>query len=150
VAYNQTNEEMTTSPRGNKAKNDKDSILVEAKKLVKILHYQLPSISAIQRREGAWYEMKRSALNIIRLFVKARVNKESRITYIDEMLGEAAVIVAMFDECIQLGVLTDKEKLEIASCLDRIDADVMKWRSTTERRSHGYASQDTGRSTLEE
>lgn len=94
--------------------------------------------------------MKQSALNIIRLFVKARVSKELRITYIDEMLGEAAVIVAMFDECIQLGVLTDKEKLEIARCLDRIDADVMKWRSTTERRSHGYASQDTGRSTLEE
>ena len=34
--------------------------------------------------------------------------------YIDDMIGEMGVIDAMFDECIQLGALTDKMKLQIA------------------------------------
>ena len=53
--------EYRIKSRGNGAQNDKDSILVEAKNLLKTLHYLMPNIATIQRREGAWSEMRKSS-----------------------------------------------------------------------------------------
>jgi hypothetical protein len=69
--------------------------------------------------------------------------------YIDDMIGEMGVIDAMFDECIQLGVLTDKMKLQIARHMDRMDEGIKRWRNATGRRQSGYRSQDGGRSATE-
>ena len=40
-------------PRGNKAKNDKDSILADAKNLLYILHSAIQRMPKIERIEGA-------------------------------------------------------------------------------------------------
>lgn len=141
--------EYRIKSRGNGAQNDKDSILVEAKNLLKTLHYLAPNVSTIQRREGAWSEMRKAALNLIRLFCKARSNTELRQMYIDDMIGEMGVIDAMFDECIQLGALADKMKLQIARHMDRMDEGIKRWRNATDRRQSGYRSQDGGRSATE-
>ena len=55
-------------PRGNKAKNDKDSILADAKNLLYILHPAIQRMPKIDRIEGAPVEMKRAVQNIIRHF----------------------------------------------------------------------------------
>lgn len=109
----------------------------------------MPNIATIQRREGAWSEMRKAALSLIRLFCKARSNAELRQMYIDDMIGEMGVIDAMFDECIQLGALTDKMKLQIARHMDRMDEGIKRWRNATDRRQSGYRSQDCERSATE-
>lgn len=114
--------------RGNGAKNHRSSILVEAKQLLKTMHYNLPNVDTMQRREGAWAAMRQAALNMIRQFCKARSNGEMRLMYIDEMVGEMGVIDAMFDELCQIGALTDKAKLQIAFHMDRMDRGIMLWR----------------------
>ena len=53
---------------------------------------------------------------------------------------------AMFDECIQLGVLTDKMKLQIARHMDRMDEGIKRWRNATDRRQSNFMSQTGGRS----
>ena len=59
-------------PRGNKAKNDKDSILADAKNLLYILHPAIQRMPKIDRIEGAPVEMKRAVQNIIRHFAIAK------------------------------------------------------------------------------
>ena len=59
-------------PRGNKAKNDKDSILADAKNLLYILHPAIHRMPKIERIEGAPVEMKRAVQNIIRHFSIAK------------------------------------------------------------------------------
>ena len=55
-----------TKPRGNKAKNDKGSILADAKNLLYILRPAIQRMPKIDRIEGAPVEMKRAVQNIIR------------------------------------------------------------------------------------
>ena len=69
--------------------------------------------------------------------------------YIDDMIGEMGVIDAMFDECIELGALTDKMKLQIARHMDRMDEGIKRWRNATDRLQSGYRSQDGRRSATE-
>ncbi|MBR2016487.1 MAG: hypothetical protein IKA00_04190 [Prevotella sp.] len=47
-------------PRGNKAKNDKDSILADAKNLLYVLHPAIQRMPKIERIEGAPVEIKRT------------------------------------------------------------------------------------------
>lgn len=138
--------ECRIKSRGNGAQNDKDSILVEAKNLLKTLHYFMPNITVTQRREGAYHEMKMATLDLIKMFCKARSNPEMRQMYIDDMIGDMGVTDAMFDECIQLGVLTDKMKLKIARHMDRMDEGIKRWRNATDRRQSNFMSQTGGRS----
>ena len=138
--------ECRIKSRGNGAQNDKDSIIVEAKNLLKTLHFLSPNISVIQRREGAYHEMKMATLDLIKMFCKARSNPEMRQMYIDDMIGDMGVTDAMFDECIQLGVLTDKMKLKIARHMDRMDEGIKRWRNATDRRQSNFMSQTGGRS----
>lgn len=138
--------ECRIKSRGNGAQNDKDSILVEAKNLLRTLHFLSPNISVVQRREGAYHEMKMATLDLIKMFCKARSNPELRQMYIDDMIGDMGVTDAMFDECIQLGVLTDKMKLQIARHMDRMDEGIKRWRNATDRRQSNFMSQTGGRS----
>lgn len=118
-----------SKPRGNKAKNDKDSILVDAKNLLYILMPAIQRMPKIERVEGAAPEMKHAVLNIIRHFSIAKECQEVRVQHIEEMLGEFGILLACFDLCIARGLLTDKDKLRIAMQLERIEEGVKKWRN---------------------
>ena len=108
-------------PRGNKAKNDKDSILADAKNLLYILHPAIHRMPKIERIEGAPVEMKRAVHNIIRHFAIAKECQEVRQECIREMFGEFGVLLANFELCIAQGLLTDSDKLRIAIQLERIE-----------------------------
>ena len=116
-------------PRGNKAKNDKDSILADAKNLLYILHPTIQRMPKIERIEGAPVEMKRAVQNIIRHFAIAKECQEVRQERIREMFGEFGILLANFELCIAQGLLTDKDKLRIAVQLERIEEGVRKWRN---------------------
>ena len=118
-------------PRGNKAKNDKDSILADAKNLLYILHPAIQRMPKIERIEGAPVEMKRAVQNIIRHFSIAKEYQEVRQEHIREMFGEFGILLANFELCIAQGLLTDSDKLRIAVQLERIEEGVRKWRNAS-------------------
>ena len=116
-------------PRGNKARNDKDSILADAKNLLYILYPAIQRMPKIKRIEGAPAEMKKAAQNIIRHFHIAKECQEVRMDHIREMFGDYGVLLSNFELCIAQGLLTDSDKLRIAIQLDRIEEGVRKWRN---------------------
>ena len=116
-------------PRGNKAKNDKDSILADAKNLLYILHPAIQRMPKIERIEGSPVEMKLAVQNIIRHFAIAKECQEVRQERIREMIGEFGILLANFELCIAQGLLTDSDKLRIAVQLERIEEGVRKWRN---------------------
>ena len=121
-------------PRSNKAKNDKDSILADAKNLLSVLYPAIQRMPKIERIEGAPVEMRRAVHNIIRHFSIAKECSEQRDAEIRQMFGEFGVLLATFELCIVQGLLTDKDQLKIAIQLDRIEEGVRKWRNAA--RSH--------------
>ena len=116
-------------PRGNKARNDKDSILADAKNLLYILYPAIQRMPKIERIEGAPVEMKKAAQNIIRHFHIAKECQEVRLKHIQEIFGDYGVLLSNFELCIAQGLLTDSDKLRIAIQLDRIEEGVRKWRN---------------------
>ena len=130
-ANNNVNNERAQEPRGNKAKNDKDSILADAKNLLYILHPAIQRMPKIERIEGAPVEMKRAVQNIIRHFSIAKECQEVRQEHIREMFGEFGILLANFELCIAQGLLTDSDKLRIAVQLERIEEGVRKWRNAS-------------------
>ena len=116
-------------PRGNKARNDKDSILADAKNLLYILYPAIQRMPKIERIEGAPVEMKKAAQNIIRHFHIAKECQEVRMDHIREIFGDYGVLLSNFELCIAQGLLTDSDKLRIAIQLDRIEEGVKKWRN---------------------
>lgn len=116
-------------PLGNKAKNDKDSILADTKNLLYILYPILQRMQKIERIEGAPAEMKRAALGIVESFTIAKECQEVRLREIQKMFGYFGLLRAAFDLCIAEGLLTDKDKVRIAIQLERIEEGVKKWRN---------------------
>ena len=119
-------------PRGNKAKNDKDSILADTKNLLFILRPAIQRMPKIDRIEGAPVDMKRAAQNIIRHFSIAKEFQEVRQDRIREMFGEFGVLLANFELCIAQGLLTDNDKMRIAVQLERIEEGVRRWRNASQ------------------
>ena len=117
--------------RGNGAQNDKDSILVEAKKLLAILHYALPNVPKIYRQQSAYSHMIQAALTIIEEFHLAREYKEDRILHQKRMAAKYAVLSAMLEECDELGYVTKADELKICQILDRMDDGIRRWKSVT-------------------
>lgn len=118
-------------PRGNKAHNDKDSILADAKNLLYILHPVIQRMPKIDRIEGAPVEMKRAVQGIIRHFSIAKECQELRVEHIREIFGEFGILLANFELCVKQGLIADKDKLRIATQLERIEEGVRKWRNAT-------------------
>lgn len=85
----------------------------------------------IERIEGAPQEMKAAAYNIIRHFDIAKECPEVRMEHIRAMFGEYGIILAAFDLCIQYGLFTDGDKLQISMLLEQIEEGIKKWRSAT-------------------
>lgn len=120
-----------TKPRGNKAHNDKSSILADTKNLLKILYPAIQGMPKIQRIEGAPAEMKNAASCLIRHFSIAKECQEVRIENIREMIGWFGVLLANFELTIAQGLLTEKSQLAIAMQLERIEEGVKKWRNAS-------------------
>ena len=118
-------------PRGNKAHNDKDSILADAKNLLYILHPVIQRMPKIDRIEGAPVEMKRAVQGIIRNFSIAKECQEVRVEHIREIFGEFGILLANFELCVKQGLIADKDKLRRATQLERIEEGVRKWRNAT-------------------
>jgi hypothetical protein len=116
-------------PRGNKARNDKDSILADTKNLLYILYPVIQRMPKIERIEGAPAEMKRAAINIILHFSMAKECPEQRAFYIREMFGDFGILMASFELCIVQGLITDSDQLKIAMRLERIEEGIRKWRN---------------------
>lgn len=99
--------------RGNKAQNDKDSILADTKNLLVILHPAIQKMPKIERMEGAPHEMKMACYSIIKHFTMAKECPEVRADNIREMFGDYGELLAAFDLCIHFGLLTDGERLNV-------------------------------------
>ena len=123
-------------PRGNKAHNDKDSILADTKNLLFILYPAIQRMPKIERIEGAPVEMKKAAQNIIRNFSVAKECQEVRQERIREMIGEFGILLANFELCIAQGLMTDSDKLRVAIQLERIEEGVRKWRNAVRSLKH--------------
>lgn len=117
--------------RGNGAQNDKDSILVEAKKLLAVLHAALPNIHKVHRQLSAYSHMVHAALTLIEEFHLAREYKEDRVLHQKRMIAQYAVISAMLEECDSLGYITKSDELKICQILDRMDEGIRRWKSAT-------------------
>lgn len=117
--------------RGNKAQNDKDSILADTKNLLVILHPAIQKMPKIERMEGAPHEMKMACYSIIKHFTTAKECPEVRADNIRKMFGDYGELLAAFDLCIHFGLLTDGEKLRIAMQLERMKEGIRKWRNAT-------------------
>ena len=118
-------------PRGNKAKRDKDSILADTKNLLYILYGCIQRMPKIERIEGAPMEMKRAANGIIESFSKAKECPEVRLQEIHKMFGCYGRLLANFDLCIVQGLMTDSDKVRVATILERIDEGIKKWRNAS-------------------
>lgn len=119
-----------TKPRGNKAHNDKDSILADTKNLLYILNPAIQRMPKIERIEGAPVEMKKACQEIIRHFSIAKECQEVRMEHIREMIGQFGVLLANFELCIKQGLLDSRAQLRIAEQLERIEEGVKKWRNS--------------------
>ena len=137
-------------PRSNKAKNDKDSILADAKNLLYILYPSIQRMPKIERIEGAPVEMKRAVLGIIRHFSIAKEYPEQRDAEIRQMFGEFGILLATFELCIVQGLLTEKDQLKIAIQLERIEEGVRKWRNAVRSHTKRQVQQTVGDDTLQE
>ncbi len=118
-------------PRGNKAGNDKDSILADTKNLLVILHPAIQRMPKIERIEGAAAAMREACYGIISHFTIAREDPDARLAHIRAMLGDYGKLLAAFDLCVHFGLLTDRDKLRIAIQLERIEEGARKWRNAT-------------------
>ena len=127
------NRNMNTykKPRGNKAKRDKDSILADTKNLLYVLYGCIQRMPKIERIEGAPMEMKRSANGIVESFTVAKECPEVRLQEIHKMFGCYGRLLANFDLCIVQGLMTDSDKVRVATILERIDEGIKRWRNAS-------------------
>ncbi len=118
-------------PRGNKAKRDKDSILADTKNLLYVLYGSIQRMPKIERIEGAPMEMKRAANGIVESFTVAKECPEVRLQEIHKIFGCYGRLLANFDLCIVQGLMTDSDKVRLATILERIDEGIKRWRNAS-------------------
>lgn len=88
-------------PRGNKARNDKDSILADTKNMLWLLLPAIQRMPKFERIDGAPAHMKQAAINIIRHFSVAKECQEVRLEEIRQMFAEFGVLLATFEICVK-------------------------------------------------
>lgn len=134
----------------NKAKNDKGSILVDIEKLLDIFEPAFMRMPKIRRIHGAAVRMEDAAYDIIHYFTIAYEMSTDEYTekkkYISMMLGAYGRMQSCFKrlmkvdidtmklstgECSkQMCLFSDKVKLEIAKCMEKIEEGIVKWRKS--------------------
>ncbi len=119
--------------RSNTAHNCKDSILVEAKGLLKTLHRCVHTIPNMYKKHSAFTLMMDSAVEVVKEFHLGREYKDDRVLHIKRMTAHYAVIVAMVEECDDLGCMPKNEIERICRHLDRMQEGIRKWKSSAQK-----------------
>lgn len=114
----------------NKAKKDKDSILVDVKMLLKLYHPIFQRMPKIERLDGCAKELKNALYDMIRHFCIAYNCPEAKAENIRLMIGDFGVVMATFDLVRDFGITTNKELYLIAERLTRIEDGIRRWRSS--------------------
>ena len=114
----------------NKAKKDKDSILVDVKMLLKLYHPIFQRMPKIERLDGCAKELKNALYDMIRHFCIAYNCPEAKAENIRLMIGDFGVVMATFDLVRDFGIATNKELYLIAERLTRIEDGIRRWRSS--------------------
>lgn len=114
----------------NKAKKDKDSILVDVKMLLKLYHPIFQRMPKIERLDGCAKELKNALYDMIRHFCIAYNCPEVKAENIRLMIGDFGVVMATFDLVRDFGIATNKELYLIAERLTRIEDGIRRWRSS--------------------
>ena len=119
-----------TRSSSNKAKRDKDSILVEVKKLLEIYHPVFNRFPKIERIDGCAREFRNACYDMIRHFCVAYYCNEAKAENIHLMIGDFGVMMASFDLLRDFGIATNKDLYLIAERLTRIEDGIGRWRSS--------------------
>ena len=114
----------------NKAKKDKDSILVDVKMLLKLYHPIFQRMPKIERIDGCAKELKNALYDMIRHFCIAYNCQEAKAENIRLMIGDFGMVMATFDLVRDFGIATNKELYLIAERLTRIEDGIRRWRSS--------------------
>lgn len=114
----------------NKAKKDKDSILVDVKMLLKLYHPIFQRMPKVERLDGCAKELKNALYDMIRHFCIAYNCPEVKAENIRLMIGDFGVVMATFDLVRDFGVATNKELYLIAERLTRIEDGIRRWRNS--------------------
>ena len=135
---------------GNKAKNDKGSILIDLENLLDVFEPAFMRMPKIRRIHGAAVRMEDAAYDIIHYFTIAYEMgtdeaREKRY-YVNQLLGAYGRMQSCFkrlmkvdidtmksssEECKgRLCLFSDSTKLEIAKCMERIEEGIVKWRKS--------------------
>lgn len=114
----------------NKAKRDKDSILVDVKKLLQIYHPVYQRMPKIERIDGCAKEFKNACYDMIRHFCIAYNCNEVKTENIRLMIGDFGVMMASFDLVRDFGIATNQDLYLMAERLTRIEDGIGRWRSS--------------------
>lgn len=117
-------------PGGNKARRDKDSILVDAKMLLCIYNPVYQHMPKIERIDGLGSDMRQAILGIIHHFCIARECEEVRQEEIRQMIGCYGQVTAVFDLLRDLGVVPDTKLYLMAERMDMMEKGILKWRNS--------------------
>ena len=135
----------------NKAKNSKESILCDAKELMKLydrVTWHLPKSrrehSAVRRFEDAGYAIIHYCT--IAMELKGESEQQRKREYVEHLIGSFGEMLAAFDILMDLKAMTQKKsdadskhemylfsdsaKLAIARLLERIETGAKKWRNS--------------------
>ena len=113
-----------------KASRDKDSILVDVKKLLEIYHPVYQRMPKIERIDGCANELKDALYDMIRHFCIAYNCPEVKAENIRLMIGDFGVVMAAFDLVRDFGIATDKDLYLMAERLTRIEDGIGRWRNS--------------------
>ena len=132
----------------NKARNDKGSILVDVEKLLDAFEPAFMRMPKIRRIHGAAVRMEQAAYDLIDYYhIAYEMPAEEAVEkkrYITKMIGAFGRMQSCFkrlmkvdidtmkisnpDAKCQLCLFSDRTKLAIAECMERIEEGIIKWR----------------------
>lgn len=135
----------------NKAKNSKESIICDAKELMKLydrLTWHLPKArrehGAVKRFEDCGYRIIHYCT--IAMELRAEEDKQRKREYVERLIGEFGEMLAAFEILMDMRAMTQKQsdgeslhqaylfsdngKLAIARLLERIETGAKKWRNS--------------------
>lgn len=141
---------------GNKARNDKGSILVDTENLLDVFEPAFMRMPKIRRIHGAAVRMEDAAYDIINYFSIAYEmgadEAEEKKRYIYLMLGAFGRMQSCFKRLMKIDIDTmkrsqaeskgelclfsDKAKLAIAMSMEKIEDGIIKWKQSIKSSQH--------------
>lgn len=115
---------------GNKARTDKDSIVVDVSDLLKVYHPVFQTLPKIERIDGAAREFRNNCYSLIHHFHVARNCQEVRLENIQQMFGDFGELMTNFGLIRDLGIVENTKLYLIAEKLSRIEEGIGRWRNS--------------------